>query len=119
MRALITNVVLLLLLLTVQNLVAVSSSSSPVLPVVELDTTMSSYSPNKEILRKRFIHLKNEWFQRHTYILSVFLSEGIKSWYDYVAFIENLDEINSVKNRNDSYQDDDDENYGGDASAFS
>eukprot|EP00573_Skeletonema_grethae_P010507 CAMPEP_0201701470 /NCGR_PEP_ID=MMETSP0578-20130828/32752_1 /ASSEMBLY_ACC=CAM_ASM_000663 /TAXON_ID=267565 /ORGANISM="Skeletonema grethea, Strain CCMP 1804" /LENGTH=297 /DNA_ID=CAMNT_0048188793 /DNA_START=138 /DNA_END=1027 /DNA_ORIENTATION=+ len=75
-------------------------------------------SPNKEVLQTRFTHLTNEWFQRDPYILSVFVKEGIKSWYDYVSFVVNLDEINSVKNRNDSYQDDDDGEYSGDPSAI-
>ncbi len=106
-------------MLTVQNLVTVTSSSSPVLPTVELSATMPSNSPNKEILQKRFNHLTNEWFERNAYILSVLVKEGINNWYDYVEFVVNLDEINSVKNRNDSLQDDDDGEYGGDASAIS
>eukprot|EP00573_Skeletonema_grethae_P010792 CAMPEP_0201709916 /NCGR_PEP_ID=MMETSP0578-20130828/58352_1 /ASSEMBLY_ACC=CAM_ASM_000663 /TAXON_ID=267565 /ORGANISM="Skeletonema grethea, Strain CCMP 1804" /LENGTH=912 /DNA_ID=CAMNT_0048198913 /DNA_START=633 /DNA_END=3371 /DNA_ORIENTATION=- len=62
---------------------------------------MSLNSSNKEVLQTRSIHLTNEWFQRDPHILSVFVTEGIKTWYwyDYVSFVENLDEINSVKNR--------------------
>ena len=109
------NVVIVLFLLGARNRVAVTSSS-PVLPTVDLAKVMPSkfISPTKEILRKSFIHLQNERFQRNHYILEVFLKEGISNccWYDYAAFDVNMDVINSVKNRN-NLQEDDGREYGG------
>ena len=57
-------------------------------------------SPNDELFRNRFNHIKAVWMQNDPYFLRVLVKEGITTWSGFASFVKNLDEINSVKNRN-------------------
>ena len=66
-------------------------------------------SANDELLRRRLDHVSKEWFDNEHFFLSILVKEGIKTWYDYVDFVVNLDEINAMKNRNRSGSSDEDD----------
>jgi len=97
MRVLPLFAVLFPIILADQNLAAVQPS--PVFIMADADPFEDPKSPNDELLKSRLDHFFNVWMQGHPYVQSVLVKENIKRWYDFQCFLENLDEINSVKNR--------------------
>ncbi len=70
---------------------------------------MGRRTPNDELLRKRLDHVSEVWMDNEPFFLNVLVKEGITTWYDYVRFVVNLDEINAMKNRNRPGSEDEDD----------
>ena len=97
MKVLLLIAVIFPFILADQNLAAAQ------LPFVfimsDADSVKKPKSPHDELLKERFDHIKKEWMQDHPNFLRVLVKENIKQWYDFQRFLENLDVVNSVKNR--------------------
>jgi len=83
-----------------------------------MDLNLGAGLSKDELLKSRMDHVFNVWLQqqRHPYVQSVLVKENIKTWYDFQQFLNNPDEINSVKNRKGRKEDD--EEYDGKLSYF-
>ena len=62
---------------------------------------------NDDVLLLRYNHVLQIWFNNDPVIVDALKDRGINNWYEYVRYVENLDEINSVKNRTKSDNEDD------------
>eukprot|EP00984_Skeletonema_dohrnii_P001199 scaffold374_cov94-Skeletonema_dohrnii-CCMP3373.AAC.2 len=90
-----------------QNLATVKST--PIFTMVNTRVSIGKpVSPNDELFNNRLNHIKSVWMQNDPYFLRVLLKEGITTWSGFASFAKNPDEINSVKNRNQINEEDDD-----------
>ena len=64
-----------------------------------MDLNLGPKVSNNELLKSRLDHVFNVWLRGHPYVQSVRVKAGITKWSDFQSFLENLDEVNSVKNR--------------------
>ena len=96
--------VMLLLILAVQNLTAATSSVFTMTPIRDQVSKTGYSASNDEFLTARIDHILRDWFLNEPKLLNALWEESIIYWYDYACSVENMDEINSVKNRSNNNQ---------------
>ena len=100
MRVLTLIVVLFPLVTAVQNIVTAPTKPPVFIMSDSKPSIVEHKSPNDELLRLRFDHIKEVWMRDNPFFLHVLAKEGIHHWYGFQRFAGNLDVVNSVKNRN-------------------